>query len=313
MKTIITTLCFILLTFSFSYSSNWKVLDFPVKDNLNGMYFTAPDSGYVVTAYGHIARTVDGGVNWVRMFTKDNNPLEDVHFIDFNNGFVCGRKGLLLRTKDAGVTWEDISPADSNIWLFDVEMFDADTGMVIGMFDDGSNSMLGMAYRTVDGGNTWKQLDEMGTGYSELFYKDGYPLALLSYGRIHYSADKGKSWKPYITVENAPPGRAFTYFGKSAIMCGPSGMVAFSNNFGKTWRNMTIDQNVVFIAAQLVDENHAFIGGYKVKLYETNDGGRSWDPIAMEKMFDILDFFYVGNKLYACGSNGGIMVTTIEK
>lgn len=312
MRSILTFITLLFLLSTGVSAANWQVLDFPVKDNLNGLYFTAPDSGYIVTGFGHIARTVDGGVNWVRMFTKDNNSIEDVDFNDFNNGIVCGRYGLLLQTKDAGVTWENISPADSTIWFFDIEMIDSDTGLVVGMHDDGTQSMLGIAYRTVDGGKTWKELEPMGSGYSEIFYQKGYPLALLSYGRIHYSADKGKNWKPYLTVENAPPGRAFSYNGKTAIMCGPSGMVAFSNNYGKTWRNLTINQDIVFIAAQLVDENHGFIGGYKNMLFETKDGGLSWDPIAMKKLFDIMDFFYIGNKLYACGSNSGLMVTTIE-
>lgn len=312
MKRTLILFCFILLTASLASAGDWQVLRFPVEDNLNGIFFTAPDTGYAVTGFGHIARTLNGGNNWDRLYTIDNNPLEDVHFNNFKTGYVCGRNGVLLKTTDGGTSWENISPADSTIWFFDVEMFDLDTGMVIGMYDDNSNSMVGVAYRTVNGGKSWKKLDGMGTGYSELFYQDGYPLALLSYGRIHYSADKGKTWKPYMTVENAPPARAFTYLGKNAIMCGPSGMVAFSTNYGKTWRNLTIDDEMVFIAAQLVGKDHAFIGGYKNVLYETKDGGLSWDPIAMKKLFDIMDFFYIGNKLYACGSNSGIMVKTIE-
>jgi photosystem II stability/assembly factor-like uncharacterized protein len=83
--------------------------------------------------------------------------------------------------------------------------------------------------------------------------------------------------------------------------------VAISRNWGRTWSVITVDtaralgpavQSVGFI-----DETTGWIGGFFDGMYETRDGGRSWQRFEMRDR-SINRFVRVGPSMVAAGSRG---------
>lgn len=304
-KIILLTLSLIAIFTLSAYSQNWNAVDFPLIENINGIKFVGQDTAFLITNQGTLLRSFDR-LNSFDIFQPDPNvPLEDVDFINSKVGFICGPKGTLMKTTDAGYTFNALHITDTIPWFFDVEMFDAQHGMVVGMTRSKESPLQGLAFRTDDGGKSWKKLKPMGLGYSELCYHDN-TIYLVSYGKINYSTDFGKTWKSTNTVEGSP-GRCISFFGKNAVIGGIQGMCAYSSDDGKTWLPSQQDNQLMFIANQMVSNNDAYMGGTKSTLLKSSDGGKSWNPELMAKSFDIFDMALSGDRLYVVGSDGGII------
>ena len=308
-KTIIIS-CLLTLCALTTNAQNWKAVNFPFQENINGISFVNEDTAFLITKQGKVVRTFDGFESFDIFEAIPNVSLEDVYFINSNVGFICGSKGTFAKTTDGGYTFENLNITDSIPWFFDIEMFDEKHGMLIGMTREKETPLGGLAFRTEDGGKSWKKIKAIGMGYSELFYQNG-TVYLLSFGRINRSTDFGISWKSTLTIEGSP-GRSLSFSGSSGIIAGLAGMCAFTADGGKTWFPSTQDEQTMFIASQMINLTEGYIGGSNNTLLKTIDGGKSWNPELMAKLFDIFDMALVGDKLYVVGKNGGIIWKTVK-
>ena len=103
-----------------------------------------------------------------------------------------------------------------------------------------------------------------------------------------------------------------SFAGKTGIIAGFGGMCAYSIDGGVNWTsNQQGGTSSLFIAAEMVDEQTGFIAGRGGEFRRTNDRGRTWTSEASEVTFDILDFSRVGNRIYAVGSGGNILVRNL--
>jgi Photosynthesis system II assembly factor YCF48 len=306
------TLCALLLLLTGQvFSQEWKKIPFPIPHDLPGVCFISKDTGFVCTVKGSVARTLNGGVEWKSREISYGNPLEDVCFYDIKFGVVCGRRGALFLTRDGGITWENHSLKDTIPALVDVEFFTPAIGMAVGIALDTLGRANPVALRTVDSGHTWVPIKTVGLGYSELFYREGTPVFLQSMGYLFSSKDLGKSWSSVPTVDGQI-GRAMSFAGTTGILAGLGGMCAYSIDGGYNWTpNPQGNGTSVFIAAEMVDEQTGFIAGRGGEILRTDDRGRTWKAETPEVKFDILDLSRVGNRIYAVGKDGNILVRNL--
>ncbi len=292
-------------------AQSWHVVKSPVTDLITGISFIHPDTGFIVTGTGWFARTYDGAKTWKATEIAFGARFEDVSFINSSIGLICGLQGALYRTTDGGATWKNVSPEDSLVMFYDVELLDPQTALVIGMDRSDTIPYAGIAYRSTDGGKTWKKQKRLGLGYSEIFYKPGGDVFFISFGQIHRSHDKGKTWQTFKTTTNSRA-RSLSLYGKRGLMAGPAGMCAVSSDSGKTWENVEQDKEINFIAAELIDEQTGYIGGLNAKMFVTADGGKTWQQELLARTFSVLDMCTIGNRLYAVGSGGGIIYKEVK-
>jgi len=311
MRNFITIIWALLILCSSVVSQGWEVVNSPTEENITGICSVHPDTFFIVTNKGNLARTDDAGKSWQVFGVAADITLEDVSFSNSRRGVVCGRNGAIYLTNDGGVTWKNKSIVDTLPWFMDVEMFDAQTGLVIGMTRDSASPFGGLAFRTTDGGQTWKKQKQLGLGYSEILYHPQGPVYLLAFGRLHHSDDLGKSWKSVKTVEGLPA-RTISIFGKTGILAGPQGMFAFSSDSGKTWTKLEKWSDKLYIAAELVNEKVGYVGGTNATMMRTADGGRTWKRELMAISFDVLDMCLIGDRLFAVGSDGSIIAKKVR-
>lgn len=295
-----------------AFGGDWEAINIPVKEAITGIFFVNPDTGFVVTVGGKFGATYDGAKNWLILQVTPNVPLEDIYFLDSQNGFVCGRNGTILSTTDGGRSWQSRSYSDTLVWLFDIEMLDRQTGLVIGATREPDNRIGGLALRSTDGGKKWNKIEAPGLGYSEIFAEPGSPVRFLSYGQLNISKDMGKSWSSTLTIEGNPC-RCLSFFGTNGIMGGVAGECAYTADGGRTWTKVKQKQENMFIAAQMISAHEGYLAGLNSTILHTLDGGRTWNVEAPGQTVDLYDLFLIGSRLYGAGSDGIMIYTELEQ
>jgi photosystem II stability/assembly factor-like uncharacterized protein len=82
-----------------------------INDNatINTIWFTSPNTGFIMGGNGFNQRTDDGGQTWTRMYiTPDNFNFHEIFTLRFFNeklGYFLGRSGIIYKTLDGGHTW----------------------------------------------------------------------------------------------------------------------------------------------------------------------------------------------------------------
>ena len=306
MKKIITLITLMFLcAVSAIQAQGWNTVNFPVEENINGAYFVNADTVFFVTNRGKLIRSFDQMQSFDTFTPVPGIALEDVYFFNSDEGFICGANGTLMKTTDGGYTFQQINLGDTISWFFDVEMFDKNHGLVIGMANKAESPYGGSIYRTTDGGKVWKKVKPFGLGLSEIGYYNN-KILVQSFGRMNYSTDFGETWQSDSTVAGKP-GRAFSISQKNGVLCGMGGMCAYTRDGGKHWTSNYQDSTKVFIEAQMINDNEGFSGGARSFIKKTNDGGRTWSDELMAKSFDVYDLVLVGDRLYALGTAGGVI------
>jgi photosystem II stability/assembly factor-like uncharacterized protein len=189
------------------------------------------------------------------------NPLLDVWFSDERNGFVVGAFNLILRTADGGRTWEPwltrtdnpnaqhlyaIRPAGGELYVVGEQgllmRLDVKTnrfralelpykGTLFGITGNAVATVVfglrGRAFRSVDGGKTWAQVETgvpVGlTGGTE----HGGRLVLVSQaGHVLVSRDDGATFAPYKAQRPFPATAVVGVGAHGLVVAGPRGLRA---------------------------------------------------------------------------------------
>jgi|GEM_PF-2243317 len=101
--------------------------------SINDIFFLSPSIGYVVGNRGLVAKTIDGGFNWVILYQSWEFKFKAVHFITPTWGYAVGETSLLYKTTNGGVQWTNQS-LSSMQYLNDVKFFNDTLGYVVGNF-----------------------------------------------------------------------------------------------------------------------------------------------------------------------------------
>lgn len=311
MRKILTLLTVQFLILSTLSAQDWNSIDFPNNENITGIFFVHPDTGFAITNRGKFARTYDKGSTWDMTDITKGIPLEDLHFLNSKTGFVCGHNGGIYTTNDGGYTWENKSINSKVARLFDIQMFDNETGLTIGLTNEGENKWQGISFRTTNGGKSWEKEPPLGLGYSEIYQENKSPAYYLSFGKIHTSIDKGENWATTKTHDGGPA-RTLSFYNRFGILAGPAGIIYYTNDGGASWYPAQQDEKKIFVSSQMVSATIAYIGGIQTEVMISIDGGRTWTDEVLPKSFDVLDFYLVGARLYACGTNGNLLYKIVK-
>ncbi|MBI5266023.1 MAG: hypothetical protein HY851_02210 [candidate division Zixibacteria bacterium] len=287
------------------YAQDWKVAPFPAQDNLTGVIFRSPDTGYVVSSSGKIARTTDTGATWRAVQVTDGS-LEDVYFDNARTVYVCGSRGGVYKSEDGGRTWKNISVKDTSAVFISVKRLSLRSLVVLGLKPDTATNVRGVGYRSTDDGLTWTPLPPMGLSYGEMFVSPDKTARFLSWGSMHTSNDFGKTWVKSKLPEGKP-GRTIDIIGNTGIMAGMFGQIGYSSDGGKIWKQVTItDENSHFTSAVLVNKQEGYIAGYDSRLYHTTNAGHAWMREQLPKDCVILAMTKSANRIWAVGTEGAI-------
>lgn len=219
-----------------------------------------------------IYKSTDGGRTWRHLGLREAQQIGSI-IVDPQNPnrvFVAAlghpygpntERGV-YRSLDGGETWQRILYQDENTGAIQVA-FDPTNSQIVyadlwaarqGPWENGAwQGPLSGLYKSIDGGNTWKQLTQ------------GLPTIAQGLGRIGFDVSRSQPQTIYATVD-ANPQQAGVYR---------------SDDGGETWRKMNGEPRVWgrgsdFAEIRVHPKNHEIVFAGNTASYKSIDGGRTF-------------------------------------
>lgn len=181
---------------------SWSAISFGgTNHHFKGVDFAPLNTVYAVGFYtslttnirwGIIIRSVNGGLDWSRIYEEQRFDFEDVSFAGLNNGTVVGsyvQNGgeALFRTTNGGQIW--VNQSDTmNSKLLSIHFVDANNGTAVGI--------QGTIKRTFNGGGTWTEqvISSLKSVRSVAFADALRGLVAGEDGFLYRTTDAGSTW-----------------------------------------------------------------------------------------------------------------------
>ena len=282
-----------------------------------------------------VFRSVDGGRTWTHKGLRETRHISrmQVHPRDPDVAYVAAVGNLwrassergIYKTTDGGDTWEQVLFVDDYTGAIDLIMDPGDPNTLFAAMYGRQRTAWGFngsgpgggIYRTVDGGSSWKRLEEglpdgeMGRIGLDVYRRDGNLVFASVEGRrgqtgVYGSTDRGETWEKLsdtnprpmyfsqIRVDPNNPERI--YMGGQNLMRSDDGGRTFTDEGA---RNVHLDHHALWIDPS--NSDHLILG---------SDGGisASFDGSETWRFYDnlpIAQFYEIGfdnrNPYWVCG------------
>jgi photosystem II stability/assembly factor-like uncharacterized protein len=241
---------------------------------------------------GFIYKTIDGGANWVKLYSSSSKSLYDIFFVNDTIAYCSGDKLLLLKSKDNGNTWTEV------VYNFVPEYFNyVPLRCIFGNY----RFLMIIGGENYDNGNAlWLENDnlrwvwhfdhEFRTGLN--FNTTNY--LLCGYGNCYQTNDYGYNYKP-TKLEGDYFTSSATINDQLGYACGYNGGIYKTTNAGDSWEKINDENKLIKKRRHLngmcfIDETHGWVVGEEGFIMQTTDG-KNWkelEPIGKSNLLSIV-------------------------
>jgi photosystem II stability/assembly factor-like uncharacterized protein len=176
---------------------NWQTINVPYFANQiwNALQFVNENTGYIAGRYGMMAKTLNGGINWILFDTTFRN-IYDINFFNENTGFAVDGQGYVQKTTDGGNSWSTIELLDTlsvSYSLQKIAFHNQNIGFIVG-----ATTNNGAVFKTTNSGESWKNIFISQIPfhsvdiYDNIIYVGGQSKILLK------STNSGSTWNQQI-------------------------------------------------------------------------------------------------------------------
>jgi photosystem II stability/assembly factor-like uncharacterized protein len=239
---------------------------------------------------GHILTSRDA-ITWQQANVPIQSTLTKTFFVNDSLGWAIGHDASILQTKDGGNNWkvQQYLPSAEKP-LFDILFKDKYNGIVIGAY--------GQFYRTIDGGQHWTF-----EFHQEFLLTDDIEyLNELKLEDEEAYLDERASILPHFN-------RVFKD-GRTLYMVGEIGLIAKSNDFGKTWQSFQDVYQGSFLDVTRTAQGNLLIVGLRGNVFRSVNNGITWNN-SPTGTTSSLNSIVLGDNgtLYLLGNNGTFLIS----
>lgn len=186
-----------------SFAQNWSPVFRVVPTDLNSVYFTNEQKGFIGGDNGVFAVTIDGGQTWTKQPLNTNESVNEVYFRNDDNGYLLVGKRIYI-SNDGGKSWREnqvIKSLDFQGRIPDflsVRFPGKKKGWIVGSLLNKDEEVIdSLVLQTFDSGETWSRVTVPGEK-SELYHVDfvndetGWIVG--DKGLILATKDGGQTW-----------------------------------------------------------------------------------------------------------------------
>jgi photosystem II stability/assembly factor-like uncharacterized protein len=286
----------------------WTPITTGTVNNLNSVFFTANNTGYIAGDISTILKTNNNGNNWTSLTSPVSTNFTGIYFINQQTGYIVGELGKIIKTTDGGSTWSILN-SGLNKHFYDVFFFQG-TGWVIG--EDG------IILKTTDSGNSWNQqvsgtnfilksayfLNSQ-TGFISGAKNGGYPALILK------TTNGGDNW----SVQLYPSYSSFNDIFFSDLQTGflagtgngANGLSGITFNSGNNWSFPVQNLNYTLNGLYFFNSTLGFAVGETGEIVNTTNSGVNWSYESSGVTASLQDIAYTGTALFAVGKNGTVL------
>ncbi len=249
---------------------NWLTIPVSTTSILYSVYFTDPNTGYIVGDGGTFMKTTNGGSNWTNQSIAPV-MLYSIYFTDANTGYTVGDGGIILKTVNSGTSWT--SQTSTSYSLHSVYFANTNVGYIAG----GHGTIL----KTTNGGTSWTA-QSSGTNYD--LYAVHFADANTGYvvgdnGNILKTSNGGTNWTA-LTGGGTNQLRS-TYFldASTGYVVGHNGTILKTTNGGTNWTAQTGGINFYLNSVYFLNANTGYIASSTSgDIFYTSNSGTNWTP-----------------------------------
>ena len=241
---------------------SWQQSRVPSRAHLTAIHMHDERTGWAVGHDAVILRTGDGGDTWqmVHHAPEEERPLLDVWFRDERTGFAVGAYGYFLATEDGGDTWVPRPVSEDDFHLNALAPAGGERLFIA--------AEAGVAYRSDDGGRTWRDLPSpySGSWFGVLALDEDRVLLAGLRGHLFRSEDAGETWTQVSTKTQATLTAAIRLPSGTVLVTGLEGTVLTSRDEGRSvsFTRLPSRQGVSF-ALPLPDGGVLLVGEFGVR------------------------------------------------
>ncbi len=220
--------------------ASWTQAMVPTRVLLTAVHMHDERTGWAVGHDAVILRTGDGGETWtmVHQAPEEELPLLDVWFRDERAGFAVGAYGYFLATEDGGDSWISRTVSEDDFHL--------NALLPVAERSPGSRrpasqrlyiaAEAGVAYRSDDGGKTWRELPSpyAGSWFGGLALDEERVFLTGLRGHLFRSEDAGETWTQVPAGTTATLTGAVRLPSRSIVITGLEGSVLISEDGGRS-------------------------------------------------------------------------------
>jgi photosystem II stability/assembly factor-like uncharacterized protein len=274
MKQLVLLTVVVLALAATGYAQQWVSQPSGTTQDLYGVSFINPDTGWADGDYGTIVHTTNGGVSWSSQTSGTTLDLRDVKFTNSLLGWAVGAGGTILHTTDGGANWSPQTSGTTQL-LWRCHFPDSMNGWAVGR----NRTVL----HTTDGGLNWSaQTDFSGSVPATTEFKSVWACdsrtawACAKSGVIIKTTDGGNLWvrKTSGTTMNMN-GICFPVDSSEGWAGGKWGQILHTSDGGESW-GIQVDNlytECLMGGVSFTDNQHGWGVGKYGRIVSTFDGG----------------------------------------
>jgi photosystem II stability/assembly factor-like uncharacterized protein len=255
--------------------NSFTELPFPFKETMRAIYFINTQTGFSLTSL-NMYKTVDGGQNWSLLLNcGTGNEFFNFSIVDENNCWVSSRLQL-YHTTDGGQNWNIANLQYPSYYNFKIYFSDNETGWILKLSGNDSRVLA-----TRDGGNSWYEQyipTQNNFPLRTLYFLDNSFGLVSDMESVYCTHDGGENWAAF----KLPNFAYAVHFAKngSGMLVGSYGNIVRSSDYGKTWKQIDKNIDIISNSCFFIDPLHGWLAGLG-SIARTTNGGLTW-----EKVFD---------------------------
>ncbi|GAA5217808.1 WD40/YVTN/BNR-like repeat-containing protein [Corallincola platygyrae] len=255
-----------------------------VPNAANALTLDFATTGSQVFAFGERGHILE--LNELNDWQQIDSPTKTTltrGFFAGQHGWAVGHEATILHTPDAGKHWTiQHAWAGQDRPLLDITFLDDNHGIAIGAY--------GLYLETNDGGNNWHQ-----RFLTDLLYEED---------KEYLEEIRLESEEEYLIELNSmlPHFNAITVQGTKLVIAGEMGLVAVSDDKGKTWQRLDSGYEGSYFAVKALSESKLLVAGLRGTLRLLSDD--RWQNLSFSQPITINNLVLMDEHLWALGNGG---------
>ena len=265
-------------------------LDFSIRSTNSAVLSQTGQFALLATSTGHVYRSVDFGITWVKSEIKPQSKLMALYFLpDKKLAWVGGDDGKLYFSQDGGENWKlQKDFGDKSIRAIHF-MNNGSSGWVAG--EDG------LLYSTQNAGKNWKLVEtNIHPNFNAMHMpEDGGDFWLVgSYSSVLNSSDKGKSWQTLYSHNDNRIRSVYFIDDLRGWRSGSKGVISRTVDGGNTWLDYKLPTiETIYSLYFLDDGKRGWAVGYEGVFATTDNGGVDWSMRTLNEMSSMRFVYFI--------------------